>query len=60
VKYDVAVDFAALCSNCHRMINRFSEPSDLVAFRKFISVKNVATHYTQATVADPRSGEDFE
>jgi 5-methylcytosine-specific restriction protein A len=33
VKYDVAADFAVLCSNCHRMIHRFSNPSDLVAFR---------------------------
>jgi len=37
VKYDVAADFAVLCSNCHRMIHRFSDSSDLVAFRKFIS-----------------------
>jgi 5-methylcytosine-specific restriction enzyme A len=42
VKYEVAVDFAVLCSNCHRMIHRFSDPSDLVAFRKFINAK--ATH----------------
>jgi 5-methylcytosine-specific restriction protein A len=37
VKYDVAADFAVLCSNCHRMIHRFSDPSNLAAFRQFIS-----------------------
>jgi 5-methylcytosine-specific restriction enzyme A len=37
VKYDVAVDFAVLCSNCHRMIHRFADPSDLMAFRRFIN-----------------------
>ena len=37
VKYDVAADFAVLCSNCHRMIHRFSNPSDLVAFRSTIN-----------------------
>lgn len=26
VKYDVAADFAVLCSNCHRMIHRFADP----------------------------------
>jgi len=36
VKYDLAADFAVLCSNCHRMIHRFSDPSDLVAFSKLI------------------------
>jgi len=34
VRYDVETDFAVLCANCHRMIHRFSDPSDLVAFRK--------------------------
>ena len=36
VKYDLAVDFAVLCSNCHRMIHRSSDPSDLAAFRKLV------------------------
>jgi 5-methylcytosine-specific restriction protein A len=44
VKYDVAADFAVLCSNCHRMIHRFSDPSDLAVFRKFINT-NVANRY---------------
>jgi 5-methylcytosine-specific restriction protein A len=38
-KYDVAADFAVLCSNCHRMIHRFSDPSNLVAFRAFVAAK---------------------
>jgi 5-methylcytosine-specific restriction protein A len=37
VKYDVATDFAVLCSNCHRMIHRSNDPSDLVAFRQLIN-----------------------
>src|SRR6516165_10836054 len=37
VKYDVAADFAVLCSNCHRMIHRFTNPSDLTSFRAAIN-----------------------
>jgi 5-methylcytosine-specific restriction protein A len=37
IKYDVGTDFAVLCSNCHRMIHRFSDPSDLLALRAFIN-----------------------
>ncbi len=37
VKYDVAADFAVLCSNCHRMIHRFANPSDLASFRAMIT-----------------------
>jgi 5-methylcytosine-specific restriction protein A len=33
VTYDVAADFAVLCSNCHRMIHKTDDPSDLVAFK---------------------------
>lgn len=33
VRYSVATDFAVLCSNCHRMIHRTANPSDLAAFR---------------------------
>lgn len=29
VRYDVAADFAVLCANCHRMIHRLPDPSDL-------------------------------
>ena len=36
VKYDVALDFAVLCSNCHRMIHRTEDPSDLEGFKKRI------------------------
>jgi 5-methylcytosine-specific restriction protein A len=41
VKYDVAADFAVLCSNCHRMIHRTKEPSDLAAFRQLIDTEEV-------------------
>jgi 5-methylcytosine-specific restriction protein A len=33
VQYNVAKDFAVLCANCHRMVHRTDDPSDLVAFR---------------------------
>jgi 5-methylcytosine-specific restriction enzyme A len=47
VKYDVAADFAVLCSNCHRMIHRFANPSDLASFRAAI---NEASDKTPAEV----------
>jgi 5-methylcytosine-specific restriction protein A len=34
VKYDVALDFAVLCANCHRMIHRTEDPSDMDGFKK--------------------------
>jgi 5-methylcytosine-specific restriction protein A len=34
VKYGVALDFAVLCANCHRMIHRTADPSDLDGFKK--------------------------
>jgi 5-methylcytosine-specific restriction protein A len=36
VTYDVAADFAVLCSNCHRMIHRSDDPSDLAIFRALV------------------------
>ena len=36
VKYDIAADFAVLCSNCHRIIHRFSDPSDLARLRALV------------------------
>lgn len=36
-QYNIATDFAVLCSNCHRMIHRTPDPSDLVSFRRLIS-----------------------
>ena len=36
--YDVAKDFAVLCPNCHRMIHRTPDPSDLKGFRELVSV----------------------
>lgn len=34
--YDVGEDFAVLCANCHRMIHRSGDPSDLAAFRALV------------------------
>ena len=36
VKFNTATDFAVLCSNCHRMIHKMADPSDLESFRKLI------------------------
>jgi 5-methylcytosine-specific restriction protein A len=36
VTYDVAADFAVLCANCHRMIHRSDDPSNLNLFREFV------------------------
>ncbi|MGX9431611.1 MULTISPECIES: MrcB family domain-containing protein [Bradyrhizobium] len=33
VQYNIAKDFAVLCANCHRMIHRTDDPSDIVTFR---------------------------
>lgn len=39
VKYDVATDFAVLCPNCHRMIHRMDDPSDLGALQAALRAK---------------------
>ena len=36
LKLNAIIDFAVLCSNCHRMIHRMEDPSDLTALRKLI------------------------
>jgi 5-methylcytosine-specific restriction protein A len=36
VEYDIASDFAVLCANCHRMIHRSDDPSDLNKFRSIV------------------------
>jgi 5-methylcytosine-specific restriction enzyme A len=38
VHYNVANDFAVPCSNCHRMIHRTDDPSDLIAFRARLKI----------------------
>lgn len=35
-EYDIALDFCVLCSNCHRMIHRTIDPSDLASFRELL------------------------
>lgn len=37
VQYDVGADFAVLCSNCHRMIHRTENPSDIRALRQALT-----------------------
>jgi len=34
--FDVFKDFDVLCANCHRMIHRTNDPSNLIAFKAFI------------------------
>ncbi len=41
VSFDIAADFAVLCSNCHRMIHRAYNPSDLLGLQTVIA-KQVA------------------
>ena len=36
MRYDINTDFAVLCSNCHRMIHRTSNPADLESFRRSV------------------------
>ena len=36
VSYDVAADFAVLCANCHRVIYRRGDPSNLAQFRMLV------------------------
>jgi 5-methylcytosine-specific restriction protein A len=36
VRYDVATDFAVLCPNCHRMIHRMEDPSNLYKLRALL------------------------
>jgi 5-methylcytosine-specific restriction protein A len=36
VVYDVATQFAVLCSNCHRMIHKTDDPSNLAAFKELL------------------------
>ncbi len=37
VKLDPKLDFAVLCSNCHRMIHRTEKPDDITGFRKSLN-----------------------
>ena len=36
VSYDIATDFAVLCANCHRMIHKLDDVSDLAGFKALI------------------------
>ncbi|WP_135076716.1 DUF3578 domain-containing protein [Terasakiella sp. SH-1] len=35
-EYDIEKDFAVLCSNCHRMIHRMDDPSDVEGLRELL------------------------
>ena len=37
VKLDPKLDFAVLCSNCHRMIHKTEKPDDVKAFKNIIN-----------------------
>jgi predicted HNH restriction endonuclease len=40
VHCDIAADFAVSCSNCHRVIHRSVDPSNLAALRTVIESNN--------------------
>jgi len=40
IEMDLVDDFAVLCSNCHRMIHRLDNPSNLEEFKKMIKKVN--------------------
>ncbi|WP_052954935.1 HNH endonuclease [Microvirga vignae] len=40
VDYNAATDFAVLCSNCHRMIHRMDNPSDVAGLRALIQKRS--------------------
>jgi 5-methylcytosine-specific restriction protein A len=42
VAYDVAEDFAVLCANCHRMIHRMDDPSDMDGLRLILQEQRAA------------------
>jgi 5-methylcytosine-specific restriction protein A len=42
ISYDIAEDFAVLCANCHRMIHRTVDPSDVAALRALFRARNEA------------------
>ncbi len=41
VRYDVAADFAVLCPNCHRMIHRMDDPSNLERLREILQASTL-------------------
>ncbi len=45
-KIDIDKDFAVLCSNCHSMIHRLPNPSDIEALRRVITSGNCLTMIT--------------
>jgi 5-methylcytosine-specific restriction protein A len=40
ISYNVAADFAVLCANCHRMIHRTADPSDVAGLRALFRANN--------------------
>jgi 5-methylcytosine-specific restriction enzyme A len=42
VAFDPHVDFAVLCPNCHRVIHRFADPSDLPALKGLVAAGKLA------------------
>lgn len=50
--YNVAKDFAVLCANCHRMIHRMEDPSDLRGFRALLARQH-SSHGVRRPIAVP-------
>jgi 5-methylcytosine-specific restriction protein A len=54
VRYEVADDFAVLCPNCHRMLHRTSDPSDLDSFRDLLGRISAGRQTEHPKVSRPR------
>ena len=48
VTYDPKKDFAVLCANCHRMIHRTADPSDLTSFKASLLFWDHPSRYRKA------------
>jgi hypothetical protein len=58
VAYDIAADFAVLCSNRHRMIHRCSDPSNLKLFLDMIAANETLNQQSVAQAGDSDSPND--
>jgi hypothetical protein len=54
VNYAVAADFTVLCANCHRMIHRSEDPSDLANFVSWFSQPNLESTIPSSAFAIAR------
>jgi 5-methylcytosine-specific restriction protein A len=41
IRYDIAEDFAVLCSNCHRMIHKWHDPADVAGLKSVVTERRL-------------------